>query len=376
MSSATGLDSRLRGNDCGAFAFCLESKGASTLPLTHPPPPGRCVAFEIAKSMLANCKQLVGGAIAGGVLGFFSEVLLSPDRGEYRFSFQRLWTMGYGGALAGILLGAFANRLLTGRHKHLAIGILTGIIIGLLVSVVATDLAVERTVTAIGLVRDPLLNPRQFSGMRSEFRAFGLMFGPSLGALLGAAYGFSFSVNRHRVATATFLLVAVTLVGATIWTSKVRKLQTGHIAAWRERQQFEMWSIRALEAAADESQLRKAVGDIGLFLPLVDGEWIAICYGDSHIAPGWSSAVALDSGGELWTSEYHLCRRLEGYSNALEQLETAVTLEERKEFQAMVEMHEPDIGISTSTSLSAVREALVEGWGFQKAPRRPTMIAR
>jgi hypothetical protein len=339
--------------------------------LTHSPPLGGCVAFEITSTMLANCKQRVGGAFAGCVLGFFSEVLLSADLGEYRFSFQRLWTMGYGGALVGILLGAFANRLLIGRHKHLAIGILTGIIIGLIVSVVATDLAFERTVTAIGLDRDPLLNPKQFYRMRSDFRGFGLMFGPSVGTLLGAAYGFSFGISRYRAATATFLLVAVMLVGATIWTSNIRTLQTGHIAAWRERQQFEMQSFRVLEAAADEAQLRKAVGDIGLFLPLLDGEWIAICYGNSHFSPGWSSAVALDSGGDLWTSEYHLCRRLEGYSNALEQLKTAVILEERKEYQVIVEMHVPDIGISTSTSLSAVREALVEGWDFRKAPRRP-----
>ncbi len=124
-----------------------------------------------------------------------------------------------------------------------------------------------------------------------------------------------------------------------------------------------------MEAAENESELRQAVGDIGtygLYAPLADGEWIAICYGDSHDDPGWSSSVALDSGGRWRTSNFHFCGTFEVWSADLERLELATTAGERQKIEDDVESY----GFSSSTILSETRKILVDKFAFRNVNRR------
>ncbi len=72
-------------------------------------------------------------------------------------------------------------------------------------------------------------------------------------------------------------------------------------------------SLRLLRNAETRAELEQAVGDLGVFLPLKDGPWIAIRYRDSHGWPMWSQAIARDSGGQWYESREHFCGVFLGY---------------------------------------------------------------
>lgn len=77
---------------------------------------------------------------------------------------------------------------------------------------------------------------------------------------------------------------------------------------WRSYTRQE--SVKILTAAKTTNELTKAVGHLGLFMPLTNGEWIAIRYTDVHSIPICSSAVARDSGGGWFESKRHFCGSL------------------------------------------------------------------
>lgn len=79
--------------------------------------------------------------------------------------------------------------------------------------------------------------------------------------------------------------------------------------AERARAAAEAESFALLAAADSLVDLREAVGHLGAVLEVQGGEWVAIRYRDSHAGPGWSSAVARDSGGGWWVSGEHFCGR-------------------------------------------------------------------
>jgi hypothetical protein len=82
----------------------------------------------------------------------------------------------------------------------------------------------------------------------------------------------------------------------------------------------EMWyyqtkqaAVKVLAAAHTTNELAAATGSYGLFLPLNHGGWITIHYQDTHAGGVWSCAVALDSGGGWFESDYHFCGGLRGW---------------------------------------------------------------
>jgi hypothetical protein len=73
-------------------------------------------------------------------------------------------------------------------------------------------------------------------------------------------------------------------------------------------------AVKVLANARTAQELRKAVGGLGVLLVCQDGSWIAIRYDDSHEANSfWSCALAFDSDGNWYESNYHFCGNLGGY---------------------------------------------------------------
>jgi hypothetical protein len=66
-------------------------------------------------------------------------------------------------------------------------------------------------------------------------------------------------------------------------------------------------SVAALAKANNPAELATAVGDLGVVLDIGSGGWVAIRYADSHTRPGWSVAVARDSGGGWFVGREHYC---------------------------------------------------------------------
>ena len=93
-----------------------------------------------------------------------------------------------------------------------------------------------------------------------------------------------------------------------------------------ERAQAE--SIRLLRSARTTNDLDKAVGNMGGVLKLKDGSWIAIRYRDCHRGNLWSSAVALDSAGNWFESDYHFCGELSGLRRDLQFREEMARMKE------------------------------------------------
>ena len=71
---------------------------------------------------------------------------------------------------------------------------------------------------------------------------------------------------------------------------------------------------RLLAAAKSPTDLKTAVGSLGRVFVLGDGSWVAVRYTDSHAYPGYSCAVALDSGGHWFYSSQHFCGRFRIYA--------------------------------------------------------------
>jgi hypothetical protein len=77
------------------------------------------------------------------------------------------------------------------------------------------------------------------------------------------------------------------------------------------RNAAEAESFAVLQGAQSLPELRVGIGPLGVLLELRGGDWVAIRYRDSHAAPGWSSAVARDSGGAWFASREHFCGRFQ-----------------------------------------------------------------
>ena len=74
-----------------------------------------------------------------------------------------------------------------------------------------------------------------------------------------------------------------------------------------DKWKFERQSLRLLCKAHGVEELQKAVGPLGIVFKFSDGSWIAIRYKDSHAGPGWSKAIAMDSVGRFYESDFHFC---------------------------------------------------------------------
>jgi hypothetical protein len=123
-------------------------------------------------------------------------------------------------------------------------------------------------------------------------------------------------------------------------------------AATRARAAAEAESFALLARARSPAELREVVGPLGAVLALRGGGWVAIRYRDSHAAPGWSSAVARDSGGAWFTSGEHFCGRFQLHRQLRERGEKGLT-----ELRA----------VEGAESLEAARGLLV-GLGFHRVP--------
>ena len=97
-------------------------------------------------------------------------------------------------------------------------------------------------------------------------------------------------------------------------------------ASWHSSTRRE--SVRVLAAARSTGELTNAVGNLGVFIPLTNGAWIAIRYRDSHGGGIRSCAVARDSGGEWFESSRHFCGSLSYWPRLKE--EVAAEEEQRR----------------------------------------------
>lgn len=84
-------------------------------------------------------------------------------------------------------------------------------------------------------------------------------------------------------------------------------------AQWRWETRREVIAI--LDSSKTTDELRKAVGPLGIFIPIRGGSWMAICYRDTHSLPFTSLAVARDSDGRMFQSTQHYCGQFSLYEN-------------------------------------------------------------
>lgn len=92
-------------------------------------------------------------------------------------------------------------------------------------------------------------------------------------------------------------------------------------------------SFRELAAASNAAELREACyrKSLGTIFSFDDGSWIAVSYRDSHGGAGFSSAIALDSKGRWYSSEFHFCGMFLGLrAQQAERYELGVLLSENR----------------------------------------------
>jgi hypothetical protein len=125
---------------------------------------------------------------------------------------------------------------------------------------------------------------------------------------------------------------------------------------------------RVLADAKTPDELRSAVGSLGAFFPLRDGSWIAVRYTDAHAAPGYSCAVAYDSGGQWFYSNYHFCGRFRSYSQIEKQTRELAVANGDSEAEIQRSLSHLDaqiFGLAAATDLVVARELLLK-MGFSQ----------
>jgi hypothetical protein len=125
---------------------------------------------------------------------------------------------------------------------------------------------------------------------------------------------------------------------------------------------------RVLSRARSPEELRAAVGSLGAFFPLRDGSWVAVRYTDTHAAPGYSCAVAYDSGGQWLYSNHHFCGRFRLYfqiENQTRRLATALGESEEQILQSMSRTAPEMFALANATNPVAARKQLLT-MGFTK----------
>ncbi|HWN94909.1 MAG TPA: hypothetical protein VNT99_07740 [Methylomirabilota bacterium] len=123
-----------------------------------------------------------------------------------------------------------------------------------------------------------------------------------------------------------------------------------------------------MSRAKTVEDLRAAVGRWGAFVPLRDGSWVAVRYTDTHAAPGYSCAVAHDSGGEWLYSSHHFCGRFRNYFQIEKQTRdsSAATGESEAEVLQRMALQDAQIfGLANATNLDAARAQLLT-MGFKR----------
>ena len=118
---------------------------------------------------------------------------------------------------------------------------------------------------------------------------------------------------------------------------------------------------RALSHAKTPEELRMAVGQLGAFFPLRDGSWVAVRYTDTHAAPGYSCAVAHDSGGQWFYSSHHFCGRFRIYVQVEQQTRELAEVTGDTEAQVQSSLSRGDMqmfGLAAATNLAAARAQL------------------
>jgi hypothetical protein len=77
-------------------------------------------------------------------------------------------------------------------------------------------------------------------------------------------------------------------------------------------------SLEILAAAESTTNLKAAVGPLGLFLTYPDGSWMAIRYRDMHAWSVRSLSIVRDSGGQWFESRRHFCGMLAAFRSKYE----------------------------------------------------------
>jgi hypothetical protein len=157
--------------------------------------------------------------------------------------------------------------------------------------------------------------------------------------------------NLKRIAIALAFLVALFI------------LFPGYILALIGPPLERMHAHRALSHAKTSEELKEAVGGLGAFFPLTNGAWVAISYRDSHAGPGFSCAVAHDSGGQWFYSDVHFCGRFRSYGATERQTrEFAAVLEETNGYvEHWMKLKDQDLfALATATNLVAARQSLIK----------------
>jgi hypothetical protein len=123
-------------------------------------------------------------------------------------------------------------------------------------------------------------------------------------------------------------------------------------------------SIAALAGAKTTEDLHRAVGGLGIFIPLRGGPWIAIRYNDSHVGMFTSLAIARDSEGGWFESKSHFCGSLVAYGARRRLMEGAgddpIGADKTPEKQSRSNMETTLDAMYSSDSLESARQQLLK----------------
>jgi hypothetical protein len=144
-------------------------------------------------------------------------------------------------------------------------------------------------------------------------------------------------------------LLKIILITSLLATVLVVACFVAYLHLYRMPHLYREWkseSIAALEDARSMADLTNAVGTLGLYIPLTNGNWIAIRYRDTHSLRIISCAIARDSGGGWFESNRHFCGSLSSWPRHKD--EVAGEEELRRTAPDLLTNHVPRPDASTS----------------------------
>jgi len=151
-----------------------------------------------------------------------------------------------------------------------------------------------------------------------------------------------------------------------VWGPSLHKTTKSLYQSARKR------SIKALSQAADDTELMRSVGGLGIVLRTQNGGWIAIRYTDSHGDPFFSSSVARCSDNSWYESRKHFCGLFEVYRREKDWINGFIAPTEEQRDQAksnLAEYAAEDADFAGLLRIEAaqnlgVAKPILEGLGF------------
>jgi len=176
-----------------------------------------------SKSRTDKVIQVIGGACAGLVLGFFvgallNEIIPKPYERTVQLNQKYVLVGSSVGLLTCVIIAYWFNAGLPRRVTNWFVCLASGTVIGMLLTVYVTEVACYQL--------NKQYPPHPKENRANSERYFALKLGATAGVFSGAAVGIAIPYSRQRRVVGGVILTVTILVAINVWNDEISDLES------------------------------------------------------------------------------------------------------------------------------------------------------